>query len=71
MDTGDVLAKTAKGIEEIEKRTCRLDFRHRIALIQVDGQGAVEGLLPKIPGDGLALLDDLLRDGFVASADGR
>ncbi len=66
MHTGDIFEKTAKGIEEIEKRTCRIDFRHRIALIQVDGKHAVEVLLAKIPGDGFASLEELWRDGFIA-----
>lgn len=71
MDIADVFVKTAKGVEEIEKRTYRLGFRHRTALIQVDGHNAVEALLPKIPGDGFVLLEALLNDGFIARADGR
>lgn len=71
MDTADVFVKTAKGMEEIEKRTHHLGFRHRTALIQVDGHNAVEVLLPKIPGDGFVLLEALLKDGFIARADGR
>lgn len=71
MDTGDVFVKTVKGTEEIDKRTLHLDFRHRTALIQVDGHSAVEALLAKIPGDGFALLAELSRDGFIALADGR
>ena len=70
METGDIFIKTAKGTEEIEKRTYHLDFRHRTALIQVDGHSAVETLLTKIPGDGFALLAELARDGFIAAADG-
>jgi hypothetical protein len=71
MDNGDIFAKTAKGIEEIDKRTYHLDFKKRTALIQVDGHSAVESLLARIPGDGFQLLNDLLRDGFIASADGK
>ena len=69
MDTGDVFIKTTKGTEEVEKRTYHLDFRHRTALIQVDGHSTVETLLSKIPGDGFALLSELSRDGFIAPAD--
>lgn len=50
MDTGDIFEKKAKGTEEIEKRAFHIDFRHRIALIQVDGKQTVEVLLSKIPG---------------------
>ncbi len=71
MDSDDIFTKSAKGIEEIEKRSYHLDFRHRTALIQVDGRSEVGALLAKIPGDGLALLEELARDGFIAFADGR
>ncbi len=71
MDSDDIFTKSAKGIEEIEKRSYHLDFRHRTALIQVDGRSEVGALLAKIPGDGLALLGELARDGFIAHADGR
>ncbi len=71
MDSDDIFIKSAKGIEEIEKRSYHLDFRHRTALIQVDGRCEVGALLAKIPGNGLTLLEDLARDGFIAHADGR
>lgn len=71
MDTGTVFAKTDKGHEEIDKRTFHLNFKHRTALIQVDGESPVSELLNKIPGDGSSLLADLLRDGFIVSADGK
>jgi hypothetical protein len=65
-----VFLKTAKGIEEIETRSHRLGSRLRIALIQVDGHSSVKALQAKIPGDGPALLEELLRDGFIAPVDG-
>lgn len=71
MDSDDIFKKSAKGIEEIEKRSYHLDFRHRTALIQVDGRSEVGALLAKIPGDGFALLQELARDGFITFADGR
>ena len=71
MDTGMVFVKTDKGHEEVDKRTYHLNFKHRTALIQIDGESPVGELLEKIPGDGLSLLADLLRDGFIASADGK
>ncbi len=70
MDTRMVFAKTDKGHEEIEKRTFHLNFRHRTALILVDGEQAVDALLGKLPGDGVTLLNELLRDGFIAAARG-
>ncbi|MEO8101275.1 MAG: hypothetical protein ABI790_02045 [Betaproteobacteria bacterium] len=71
MDTGMVLVKTDKGHEEIEKRTNHLGFRHRTALILVDGEDTVDMLLAKIPGEGLKLLEELLRDGYVADVRGQ
>ena len=71
MDTGIVFVKTAKGHEEIEKRTFHLNFKHRTALILVDGESAAGELFKKIPGDGSSLLTDLVRDGFIVSADGK
>lgn len=70
MDTGMVFVKTAKGHEEIEKRTYHLNFKQRTALIVVDGENAAGALLGKIPGEGIALLEELLRDGFIAAAGG-
>ena len=71
MDSDDIFTKSAKGFEEIEKRSYHLDFRHRTALIQVDGRSEVGVLLAKIPGDGFALLEELARGGFITYADGR
>ena len=68
MNTRMVFAKTDKGHEEIEKRTFHLKFKHRTALILVDGKQAVDALLGKLPGDGVTLLNELLRDGFIAAA---
>lgn len=71
MDAGATYLKTAKGIEEIQTRSQRLGSRLRIALIQVDGHSTFEVLKTKIPGDGSALLEELLRGGYIASTDGR
>jgi len=71
MDTSMVFVKTAKGHEEIEKRTYHLNFKHRTALILVDGVTTVDTLLGKIPGDGLTLLEELLRDGHIAPVGGK
>ena len=70
MDTGTIFTKTDKGHEEIDKRTHHINFKHRTALILVDGENTVEALLGKIPGDGITLLADLLRDGFIVPVGG-
>jgi len=66
MDTAMVFVKTEKGHEEIDRRTYHLGFKLRTALIVVDGENDVETLLPKIPGDGVALIGELWREGFIA-----
>ena len=70
MNPDEIFEKTAKGIEEVEKRTYRLDFRHRAALIQVDGRSTAEAMLARIPGNAESCLLDLWRDGFIASVEG-
>ena len=58
--------KTAKGIEEIERRTWRLQMRHRKVLIVIDGKRDERALSEMFPGDDLpAILLALLNDGFV------
>lgn len=70
MNPDEAFVKTSKGIEEVEKRAYHLDFRHRAALIQVDGHSTVEVMLARIPGNAEACLLDLWRDGFIASVEG-
>jgi hypothetical protein len=65
MDTAMVFVKTEKGHEEIDRRTYHLGFKLRTALIVVDGENDVEALLPKIPGDGVTLIQELWREGFI------
>lgn len=58
--------KTAKGIEEIEHRTWRLQMRHRKVLIVIDGKRDERALSEMFPGDDLpAILLILVNDGFV------
>lgn len=67
-----VLAKSAKGIEEIETRTHRLGARLRQALIRVDGAKSVGELCDQAGEMGDTLhgqLEELHRDGFVESTD--
>lgn len=71
MDNSTVFVKTDKGHEEVDKRSHHINFKHRTALIMVDGVNAVDMLLGKIPGDGMTLLEELLRDGFIAPAHGK
>jgi len=69
MEQGTVLVKTAKGQEEIEKRTHKLAGRLRAVLFMVDGQRSVGDLLEQAGGlaDQLAQqLEELLAQGFLA-----
>ena len=70
MNPDNVFQKTAKGREEIEKRTLRIDHKRRTLLILVDGQASAEALAAKaahIP-DAMALLQSLWTEGFVEPA---
>ncbi len=72
MDNESVLQKTAKGREEIEKRTFRVDARRRTLLILIDGRASAGELADKaahIP-DVPALLQSLIDQGFVESLTG-
>ena len=67
MDRNAVLAKTAKGLEEVKSRTHGLAHKLRTMLIMVDGVATVGEILAKfggVPEIGAAL-DTLARDGFV------
>jgi hypothetical protein len=67
MDRNAVLAKTAKGLEEVKSRAHGLAHKLRTMLILVDGVATVGEILAKfggVPEIGAAL-DTLARDGFV------
>lgn len=67
MNPDDVFQKTAKGREEIEKRTLRIDHRRRTLLILVDARSNAAELAGKaahIP-DAMTLLQSLWTEGFV------
>lgn len=68
MDPESVLSKTAKGREEIETRKHKLDQRQRMLLITVNGKLTAAELVAQFSksGDATPLLDQLLRDGFIA-----
>jgi len=71
MDRNAVLAKTAKGLEEIKSRTHGLAQKQRTILIMVDGIATVGDILAKFGGipEIAASLDALARDGFVELRD--
>jgi hypothetical protein len=67
MERNAVLAKTAKGLEEVKSRAHGLAHKLRTMLIMVDGVATVGEILAKfggVPEIGAAL-DTLARDGFV------
>lgn len=70
MNLNAILAKTAKGIEEIETRRYRLEPRKRALLIVVNGKASAAELMKKFEamGDVSPMLEQLLADGFVAEA---
>jgi hypothetical protein len=67
MDSTTVYVKTAKGREEIEKRTDRLDYKRRTVLILVDGASSVAALSGKAGamGDPLEILKSLQAGGYI------
>ncbi len=68
-----VLIKTPKGLEEIEKRTCKLPGRLRAILFMVDGQRTFDELLEQAGNMAAQLevqLDELARSGFIAAVAG-
>ena len=67
MDDGIVLAKTPKGIEEFERRTCGLPPRIRQVLILADGKRDRATLAGMVnPQDLDVMLDQLVNDGFLS-----
>ena len=70
MDPNTVPSKTAKGKEEVETRKFKLDQRHRMLLITVNGKLTARELAAQFAksGDVMPLLDHLLREGFIAEA---
>jgi hypothetical protein len=67
VDSNAVLAKTAKGLEEVKSRTHGLSQKLRTILIMVDGTATVGALVAKFGGmpEIAAALDTLAQDGFV------
>jgi hypothetical protein len=71
MDRNTILAKTAKGQDEVKSRTHGLAQKQRTILIMVDGVATVGDILAKFGGipEIAASLDALARDGFVELRD--
>jgi hypothetical protein len=67
MNPESVLEKTTKGAEEIETRKHKLDAKLRPLLIAVNGKLKAAELASRFAtlGDVAALLDDLVKQGFV------
>ena len=72
MNPESVLEKTTKGVEEIETRKHKLDAKLRPLLIAVNGKAKAAELASQFAalGDANALLDELLKQGFVKAAAG-
>jgi len=72
MHPESVLEKTTKGSEEIETRKHKLDAKLRPILIAVNGKLKAAELAAQFAqlGDVSALLDDMLKQGFVRPATG-
>src|SRR5512134_3773358 len=70
MDLNAILAKTAKGTEELATRKHRLEQRKRALLIVINGKATAAELMKKFEamGDISPMLEQLLADGFVAAA---
>jgi hypothetical protein len=67
VDSNAVLAKTAKGLEEVKSRTHGLSQNLRPILIMVNGTATAGALIAKFGGmpEIAAALDSLAQDGFV------
>ena len=67
MDKDTVLAKTAKGLDEVKSRTYGLSQKLRSILIMVDGSATVGDLLAKFGGihEVAMALDGLVAEGYV------
>lgn len=67
MNSSDVIAKTAKGAQEIQTRALGLPQKLRALLIMVDGKQSVAALIQRFGGlgDVEASLSELLAQGYV------
>ena len=70
INPGAVFRKTAKGVEEIDKRTHRLGIKLRMALVLVNGQRDAAEIIVDVRDNGEAMLAELLAGGFIEPASG-
>jgi len=70
MDARTVLAKSAKGREEVETRKYKLEQRVRVVLITINGKSTVADLSQQFSSmsDIQGVLERLVREGFVEAA---
>jgi hypothetical protein len=66
-----VFARTDKGAEEIEKRTCHVPIRLRTLLLLINGSDPVARILEKAAGigNGMQMLEELRTQGFIRDVD--
>ena len=71
MHLRSTLAKTEKGLEEIESRKYKLDARTRALLLVINGKLTAGDLIKDFErlGDVVAMLKELKRGGFIKEAD--
>lgn len=72
MNPESVLEKTTKGVEEVETRKHKLDAKLRPLLISINGAKKASELSAQFAplGDVGALLDDMVKQGFIKLATG-
>lgn len=69
MDKNTVLVRTAKGKDEVENRTHKINIRLRAALLAVNGTDTVETILKRFGGEEIVnSLRELEAQGFLAKA---
>jgi hypothetical protein len=68
MNLNAILAKTAKGQEEVDTRKYKLDMRTRALLIMINGKSTAAEIQQKFGqmGDVSAKLEQLVANGFIA-----
>ncbi|MEO8133943.1 MAG: hypothetical protein ABI831_08210 [Betaproteobacteria bacterium] len=67
MEPNSILAKSQKGLDEIQTRANRLPQKRRSLLILVDGKSTVGGMVARFPafGDILQTLQELVDEGYL------
>ena len=71
MDSNTSLALTAKGVEEVKHRTCKLSIRKRSVLLLLETPHRVDHLLQKTvlqPEEFAVEIEGMIQDGFIQVA---